>query len=105
MSDSPLNPDLIKSLRAQYGHECRICGSEMSLQDSQYMAFACVPVSEEDPTRPGKMRWKDGRSFLDKHYNASRTYIRTPKDVSVIAVLDRLAKLEVEVSTKNPRGC
>ena len=94
-----INPDLIKALRAQYGHECRICGAEMELQDSRDMAFACVPVSEDDPTRPGKTRWRNGRSFIDEHYSASRTYIRAPKDESVIAVLDRLAELESEVPT------
>lgn len=92
-----INPDLIKLLRAQYGHECRVCGAEMGLQDSRDMVFACVPVSEPDPTRPGSSRWKDGRSFLDKHYCDSRMYIRTSKDPSVIAVLDRLATLEAEV--------
>ena len=90
-----INPDLIKALRAQYGHECRICGAEMELQDSRDMVFACVPVSEDDPTRPGKTRWKHGRSFCDEHYSASRTYIRAPKDKSIIVALDLRAKAMV----------
>lgn len=86
-------------LRETYGRQCRVCGGELSMQDSRDLVYACSPM-EEDPDDPGHLRYKEGRRGLDAdndHYGRSRCYLgRTEPDPWVMALLDERAKLREE---------
>lgn len=69
-----ITPEVLANMREVYGHQCRVCGDQLSMQDSRDLVFACSPM-EDDPDKPGYLRLKAGRKMgLDDHYGASRRY-------------------------------
>jgi hypothetical protein len=83
-----LTPEILKQMRVTYGHECRVCGGRLTLQDSRDMVYACSGY-EDDPDASGQLRRQPGRTAADDHYGASRVYLgRVPTDPWVMALLD-----------------
>jgi hypothetical protein len=64
-------PVRLKGMRERYGHECSVCGGQLTMQDSRDLVFACSPW-EDDPEKPGYLRVKQDRAGVDEHYGLSR---------------------------------
>lgn len=90
-----ITPELLTVMRETYGHRCRVCGDQLSMQDSRALVFACSPL-EDDPDNPGRLRIKAGRLAVDDHYSASRLYFSrehlSPQPV-VLALIDAYEEL------------
>ena len=88
--------DLLTSLRKRYTAEeipvCCICGSELNLAScggGRATEWAC-DGQEDDPDRPGFIRYKEGRFCADEHYSKSRWTQYKPGDKEVLNLLDIL---------------
>ncbi len=98
-------PELTKEERAllrqfytpQAIPKCRICGEELSMQDSRTKEYGCSGYMP-DPELEGHLILKPGRSFLDDHYKNSLTVFFGQGSTLVIKALDCLESAEREAS-------
>jgi hypothetical protein len=70
--------ELIETLTERYEPTevppCRVCGAELSIGSmggGEPTRWACSG-REEDPDRPGYLRWMKGRTPADDHYDKSQ---------------------------------
>lgn len=76
---------------------CEICGSKLELQDIEKMVWACGTM-EQDPTKEGMLRRKEGRNAADEHYSKSRRYYSFEWEKTAETVLKALQDLLKKIS-------
>ena len=75
---------------------CRVCGESLSLAaigGGRPNIWVCAG-QEDDPGRPGYVRYKAGRSCVDDHYSRSEFQQCQLGDADVLALVDEVARLK-----------
>lgn len=96
------NEDLIESLSDRYTPEpvppCRVCGGELSVQSiggGNATVWGCSGT-EDDPDRPGHVRYKEGRRVADDHYAQSTWTQHREGDSAVLEMIRRQKLLQTQ---------
>jgi len=94
--DQLTHDELIEVVRETYKVRqpppCRVCGRNLSLQDSRDMVWACDGYEDSDDEN-GVLKYQEGRSFADSHYASSRTCFRSLGDSRVMELIRRFEEL------------
>lgn len=82
---------------------CEICGSKLELQDIEKMVWACRTM-EQDLTKEGMLKRKEGRNAADEHYSKSRRYYSFEWEKTAETVLKALQDLLKKISLTEKEG-
>jgi hypothetical protein len=77
---------------------CRVCGGKLSIGSiggGGPTVWACSTM-EDDPDRPGHLRYKEGRSCGDDHYGQSRFEDHRHTDGLALELARRMGKYLME---------
>jgi len=96
--DQITDEELIEILTERYSlaenPNCRICGEKLSVEacgSGSYIVYACSPYEEG---ADGKLKFKEGRKFVDDHYSRSRVESYKSSDRSVLELIERFKNNE-----------
>ena len=105
MTAEQTDQDLIAEVVARYTADpvppCRVCGGALSIQScgggGNATVWGCSGM-EDDPERPGYMRYMSGRRCADDHYSQSRWTQYRGGDSDVIELARRFHALAARLS-------
>jgi hypothetical protein len=102
LSDEDLLAVLAEDYRRDEPPPCRVCGGKLGIASAgggSATVWSCGGM-EDDPQKPGRLRWQEGRKPADDHYAESRWTQYRPGDRHVLELIERYQKVRDAASTQ-----
>jgi hypothetical protein len=103
LSDADLISVLVEDYQRDEPPPCRVCGGKLGIASAgggSATVWACGGT-EDDPNKPGRLRWQEGRKPADDHYADSHWTQYRPGDRHVLELIERYRKALDAASTQS----